>query len=1019
MDRRHLLAMKKLYSSLRARLLALVFLTITPAVGLATYHWLENRREQNVMAGKQAALLLGNITREQYRLIERTRAITEQLAQIPEVKAGEPVKCSETLAEWSKRYSRFANFGVVNLDGTIFCSAVPLDEMVNEADRRWFDNTVRTQVFSTGNYHVGPITGLPVLVFGQPVFDSSGQLRFVMFAAVDLRWIRKYWREEQFPAGSIFIVMERTGAMLARYPDPEKWARKIFGENDPLYKAIISQNGEGTFETTAPDGVSRLFSVTKLGGEYLSGETFAAIGIPRSALFAAADKKLMIDATTVLAALVLLLFLGWYGSSRLVLRQVRALLDTTNRLAGGDLAARTGIRENVGELNQLAHSFDRMAEQLEEHRHHLLRFQENLRQSEDRLRRILSALPIPAFTCDAEGKITFHNESASQLWGGAAKLDDPGAHSTVPPQPAPTGDIPILRHFIAQALTEKRDVIGREIVVERPGGEERTVLAHANLLWNAAGAVTGVVCALVDITERIKAEHALRDSEGRLKLALAASRMGVWEWNMATGDNYWSPEARDIVGLDGTRATPRPFEDLLHPEDRADVAAAIEKALAEKSIYSAEFRITRPDGETVWVSSLGRAEYDDTGIAVRMIGIVQDITRRRRLMDQVRERAEQLAEVDRRKDEFLALLAHELRNPLAPIMNAVEILRMNGSSGTEHDWIVGVIERQIRHLTRLVDDLLDVSRITRGKLELRRERMDLCQAVKTAVEVNRGLMESSQLELHVMLPSTALIIDGDMIRMVQVFSNLLTNSMKFTDPGGSVAVNARLEKNEIVATVRDNGIGIPPERLDEIFEMFVQIDHAPERSQNGLGIGLTLVKQIVEMHGGSLAARSEGPGRGSEFIVRLPIAADGQFSDATAGKNITPPFGCTASLRTLVVDDKKELADTLAMVLRMMGHQVITANAAEEALTAAQQFQPEVILLDLGLPRISGYEVCRRLREQPGGEKLIIIALTGWGRSEDRLRTQEAGFDRHLVKPVTHADLKALINDTLQTRLAQ
>ncbi len=1010
--------MKKLYSSLRARLIALVLLTITPAVGIAVYHWLENRREQNLMAAKQTSLLLGIITREQGRLIRRTKAIAEQLARLPEVTGGDPTSCGMALAEWLERYSRFANFGVVKLDGAIFCSAVRLDESVNAGDWRWFHNTVRTQAFSTGNYHVGPITGLPVLVFGQPVFASPGKLRFVFFAALDLRWLHEYWREEQFPAGSIFMVIERTGAMLARYPDPETWARRVLGENDPLFKAIISQGGEGTFETTAPDGVARLYSVTKLGGAYLSDETFAAIGIPRQALFAHADKKFMIHATSLLAVLTLLLFLGWYGSSRLVLRQVKALLETTDRLAGGDLTARTGIRESNGELNQLAHSFDRMAEQLQEQQENLLRSQENLGHSEDRLRRILQSLPIAAYTCDAEGKITFYNQSAAQLWGCAPEIAVPEARSSEFVKPLQTGEVPVLREFIAQALTEKRDMEGRELVIEQPSGKKRTVLAHANLLWSASGQLTGAVSALVDITERIQAEQALRESEGRLKLALAASRMGVWEWNIRTEDVYWSPEAGDIVGLNGVHPTPGMFEDLLHPEDAARVKVAVEKALAENSLYTAEFRIIRPDGATVWVSNLGRAEYDPTGSPVRMIGIVQDITRRRRLMDEVRERAEQLAEIDRRKDEFLALLAHELRNPLAPIMNAVEILRMNGSTGAEHDWIVGVIDRQIRHLIRLVDDLLDVSRITRGKLELRKERMDLREAIKAAVEANQALLESAQLKLSVTLPPVALTVDGDMIRLVQIFSNLVTNSMKFTDAGGAVTVSARLEGNEIVATVRDTGIGIPAERLDDIFEMFSQVDNAPERSQNGLGIGLTLVKQLVEMHGGSVTARSDGPGRGSEFGVRLPIAWRAPSAEVSTTTNAAQHSSYPGSLRALVVDDKKELADTLAMVLRMMGHQVITANAGDEALAAAQEFQPDVILLDLGLPRISGYEVCRRLREQPCAHKMFIIALTGWGRSEDRVRTREAGFDRHMVKPVTHSELQALIADLVQTQRA-
>jgi len=367
----------------------------------------------------------------------------------------------------------------------------------------------------------------------------------------------------------------------------------------------------------------------------------------------------------------------------------------------------------------------------------------------------------------------------------------------------------------------------------------------------------------------------------------------------------------------------------------------------------------------------------------------------------------ELQESGRMKDEFLATLAHELRNPLAPIRNAAHILKQHGPRDPEMVWARQVIDRQAEHLSRLVDDLLDVSRITRGKIELRRERIAVPIIVSSAVETARPLIESSQHALTVSLPGEPLFVYGDLTRLAQVVSNLLTNASKYTPPGGKIEVRARRDGENVLLSVQDNGVGIPREMLSRIFEMFAQVDSSLERTAGGLGIGLTLAKTLVELHGGSLEARSAGPGRGSEFIISLPLA--------TAEPPPAPPAPVEAAgsrdpaVRILVVDDNADAADSLSRLLALDGYHARVANGAMEALQEAEAFQPEVILLDIGLPIMNGYDVARRIRKAPWGGEVRLVALTGWGQEEDRRRSKEAGFDEHIVKPIDPGSLRALL----------
>jgi signal transduction histidine kinase/CheY-like chemotaxis protein len=368
-----------------------------------------------------------------------------------------------------------------------------------------------------------------------------------------------------------------------------------------------------------------------------------------------------------------------------------------------------------------------------------------------------------------------------------------------------------------------------------------------------------------------------------------------------------------------------------------------------------------------------------------------------------------LREGDRRKDEFLATLAHELRNPLAPIRNSLEILKIPRIDATTAQQTRDMMERQVHHLVRLVDDLLDVSRVMRGKIELRKEPLEFATVLARAVETAKPLIEVQEHQLEISVSQESLLLDADPVRLAQVVGNLLTNSAKYTEANGHIWLTARREEDWAVLQVRDTGIGIAPEMLPHVFELFVQADHSSTKAQGGLGIGLTLVKNLVEMHGGTVEAHSAGLGKGSEFVVRLPLMA--LRTEKPDDEEFTEPDQETpkSSRRLLVVDDNHDAAQSLALLLRLKGHEVRVANDGPSALEIASSFPPDMIFLDIGMPGMDGYEVARRLRQQAGLEKVVLVALTGWGQQEDRRRSREAGFDHHLVKPAEAKVLEDLL----------
>ncbi len=506
--------------------------------------------------------------------------------------------------------------------------------------------------------------------------------------------------------------------------------------------------------------------------------------------------------------------------------------------------------------------------------------------------------------------------------------------------------------------------------------------------------------------ESARAEAALRESRDVLSLAMRGARMGAWSRVIATNRVWWSRELEEIVGLapgtfEGDEAG---FLAYVHDDDKALVARAVETAIAERADYTVEFRFRHASGAWRWMEGRGQALYDAAGMPSMLYGIGIDITERKRADDELRRLNAELSDADRRKDEFIAMLAHELRNPLAPVRFAVEILRLRAAAQPEVQHARETIDRQVTQMAKLLDDLLDVARVSRGKLQMQPVPTSLASVLAMAVETSRPLIISSRHVLDVVMPPADLMIVADPARMTQVFANLLNNAARYTPAGGRLALSAAAEGGHVVVRVRDNGVGISADQLEAIFEPFAQA-HGEAKS-GGLGLGLALARAIVALHDGTIVGRSDGPGLGCEFVVTLPAStgdevATGVPSDATRGT--------ARPLEVLVVDDNRDAADSLAALLALDGHRVTAVyDGATGARTAAAS-PVDVVLLDIGLPDVSGYDVARQLREACAGKRLTIVAISGWGQERDKARAIEAGCDAHLTKPADPDAVRAML----------
>jgi PAS domain S-box-containing protein len=631
--------------------------------------------------------------------------------------------------------------------------------------------------------------------------------------------------------------------------------------------------------------------------------------------------------------------------------------------------------------------------------------EEALRASENRARRqhaelelIYQHSPVGLCALDRDLRYMRINERLAEMNGIPAAAHLGRSIREVLPEWADALE-PVFRRIIETG--EPVTLVEVHGTTPREPGVERDWLASYAPVRDAGAAVLGIGCVVEEITERKRAEVALRVSEERFRGTFENAAIGMAHVGL---DGRWLRVNRtlcQITGYSREELLAKTCGDITHPDDlEKDWALARRLIAGELPTYTMEKRYIRKDASLVWVEltvSLLRAA---DGEPLNFLAAVADISERKAAQEALRE-------ADLRKNVFLATLAHELRNPLAPIRNAVQILKLQRQPETPVQAAWDIIDRQVQHMVRLIDDLLDVSRITQGRLELRRERVDLAAVVEQAVEASRPHIERAGHELTVSLPPQPVYLDADPVRLSQVFLNLLNNACKYTEKGGHIWLTAERDVTDVVVKVRDTGIGIPPEHLPRVFDMFSQVESALERSQGGLGIGLALARGLVEIHGGGIEARSEGPGRGTELLVRLPVLTETPAPppyqpESLNGRN-------SAARRILVVDDNRDSAESLADLLRLRGNEVETAYDGLAAVEAAERSRPDVVLLDLGMPKMDGFAVCRRIREQPWGKGMVLIAQTGWGSQEDRRRSEKAGFDAHLVKPVEYAALLKLL----------
>jgi PAS domain S-box-containing protein len=499
------------------------------------------------------------------------------------------------------------------------------------------------------------------------------------------------------------------------------------------------------------------------------------------------------------------------------------------------------------------------------------------------------------------------------------------------------------------------------------------------------------------VSERRRADEA----QARLAAIVESSQDAIVSKTLEGVIRTWNAGAERLFGYTAAEAVGRPITIVIPPERQDEEEMILGQIAAGRAIEHYETVRVAKDGRRLDISLSVSPVRDAEGSIIGASKIARDITERKAAEEALRE-------ADRRKDEFLAVLAHELRNPLAPLRNGLQVMRLASGDAKLVAKTRDMMERQLSHLVRLIDDLLDVSRISRNKMELRRSRVLLADVVSSAVETARPAIEAAGHELTVALPPEPIHLDADLTRLAQVFGNLLNNSAKYTQQGGRIRLAATRDGDRLVVEVEDTGIGIPAAALPHIFDMFSQVDRSIERSTGGLGIGLALVKGLVEMHGGTVEATSPGQGQGSTFSVRLPVIEERR---SQPGKPAEEKTDAGSKRRILVVDDNLDSAASMATMLQLLGNEVRTADDGVEAVEVAAQFRPQVILMDIGMPRLNGYEATRRIREQPWGRGMAIVALTGWGQEVDRVRSQEAGCDRHLVKPVNLRDLEKLLGE--------
>ncbi len=816
-----------------------------------------------------------------------------------------------------------------------------------------------------------------------PVF-RDGAVKYVLGSTISPSVIGRLLLAHALPPESPVLILDARNFLVASVP-ASRWS--VEGIAPPDLIAAMGADPEGWF--TAPPGMGFDGSVAFVRSA--SSQWAVAVGAPAAFVMAPLQRSLFLVAAV--AACALLGYVSAGGLASRVARPLLSLVASVQALSKG-LAVPAQSTGAASEVQRAVLAVEDAARAIETR-------DTALRESDARFRQLAENIDAVFWITDfPERRVVYVSPAYERLWGTSAQRlqehPDEWARLIHPDDRARAEAL-----FVEQIHEGPFDAEYRIII---PGGRLRWVRDRGFPLRDDAGNVRRVAGIAEDITERKRAEVMLRENRMVLGLGLDSAQIGVWDHDFATDEMRMDATAKALFGFPPeATVTYQRWAAVVHPEDLQRVEESRQHALRQHSEFAAEHRVVRPDGTVRWLSAVGRGWFhQQAGRPLRMIGVVLDVTERRQAEEERTARAEAEA-ANRIEDEFLAMLGHELRNPLGAISNAVAVL---GEVGTDHQAAIRlreIVTRQTRRLTRLIDDLLDVSRLTSGKIVLERQRVDLCALTASCLA---SLESSRRIAAHrILFSGMPAFVDGDPTRLEQVIANLVDNAVKYTPAGGVIRVNVGAEDGLAMLRVLDTGVGISPDLLARVFELFVQDRQSLHRAGGGLGLGLTLVKRLVDLHGGTVSAQSDGPGQGSTFVVRLPLSARALDADPSPGR---PALAPTAR-RVLIVEDHPDARESLRLLLALEGHEVDEAADGTSALDKIIALRPDVALVDIGLPGLDGYSLAQAVRAAPGGKSLFLVALTGYGQPEDRRRAIAAGFDAHLVKPVEPDRLRQIL----------
>jgi PAS domain S-box-containing protein len=838
------------------------------------------------------------------------------------------------------------------------------------------------------------INGVPIQILfadyeGKPIADNGK----ASFHPQQLAWLRdridsgkRDARIFPGPAGAELVVVE-----LLRY------SRTQSPEGAVLYKVALADLHPGPLTRIAwgeePVGSAAAGRYPSLTVALDTPPIFRSLNLRVVEKLTASSAEGLVPQYGIIFVMALALAVAVFLlGSRLALALTRDLrhLETFSRgvVRDGFGAQRAQVEGSI-EVSSLARSINHMLDRLYQ-QHAQLQYET------EKLHQLANTIPQLAWMADPDGSAHWYNDRWYAYTGATPEqMLKGGWQQVLHPDLWPR----VLQRW--QEALAAGEPFQMTFSLRNAEGEYRPFFTSVAPFRDAQGAIVQWFGTNTDLSPLERAERAVRESEERLREGLVAARMVVWEWDIGSGKVTTSSNAGDVLGCSLEKIDD--IWDVTHPDDMPALRDAMGRAITENSRFAQVVRMTHAShGDALWLDVRGKAIGDATGMPCAIRGISIDITERKRA-------EEALHAANKRKDEFLAMLAHELRNPLAPISMSAELLKLPHLDQARVRKTSEVIGRQVAHMTSLVDDLLDVSRVTRGLITLEREALPVNNLVENAIEQVRPLIEARNHRLTVEQDDGTARVMGDRTRLVQVVANILNNAAKYTAEGGDIVLRVQARERDVCISVQDNGIGIAPELLPHVFDLFTQAERSPDRAQGGLGLGLALVRTLTELHGGSVTVASDGAGKGSRFGIYLPRLDDATPSAVLPRTGAASPAPA-AALHVMVVDDNMDAARTLAMLLEVAGHEVTVAYGPKHALELAAIRPPHVFILDIGLPEMDGYALTRTLKSRPENADAVFIALTGYGQQQDRDRSLAAGFDFHLVKPVENTGLIALLN---------